>query len=60
MGLFGLGQNYQVYANNFFAVVSVVAALAIAYWSLRSSTSKDRWLCAALGLILAGTLGNSF
>src|SRR5205814_10527463 len=58
--LFGLGQDYQVYANTFFAVVSVAAAAAIAAWSLRRETARDRWLCTALGLILAGTLGNLF
>jgi lipoprotein signal peptidase len=58
--LFGLAQNYQVYANSFFGVVSVTAAAAIALWSFRRKTCTDRWLCAALGLILAGTLGNLF
>jgi signal peptidase II len=58
--LFGLGGEYQVYANGFFATVSVTAAFAIALWSLRRTTATDRWLCAALGLILAGTLGNLF
>jgi signal peptidase II len=58
--LFGLGGEYQVYANGFFATVSLAAAIAIAAWSTRRATAKDRWLCAALGLILAGTLGNLF
>lgn len=58
--LFGLGQGYDVPANSFFALVSVVAAVAIAAWSFRRTTAGDRWLCAALGLILAGTLGNLY
>ncbi|HEY1381875.1 MAG TPA: signal peptidase II [Gemmataceae bacterium] len=58
--LFGLGQDFQVHANGFFAAVSVAAAVAIAYWSLRRGTAGDRWLCMALGMILAGTLGNLF
>jgi signal peptidase II len=58
--LFGLGQGYEVHANGFFAVVSVVAAIAIAAWSFRRTTVGDRWLCAALGMILAGTLGNLY
>ena len=58
--LFGLGQDFQFHANSFFAVVSVTAALAIAFWSFRAATARDRWLCVALGLILAGTLGNLF
>jgi lipoprotein signal peptidase len=37
-----------------------VAALAIGYWSCRPSLARDWYLCAALGLILAGTLGNLY
>jgi lipoprotein signal peptidase len=58
--LFGLGGEYVSLANAVFAVISVVAALAIAYWSTRRATVRDRALCAALGLILAGTLGNLY
>src|SRR5439155_13704091 len=46
--------------NHVFAVVSVAAAAAIVVWSLRRATAQDRWLCVALGLILAGTLGNLY
>jgi signal peptidase II len=46
--------------NQIFALVSVAAAIAIILWSLRKSTASDRWLCMALGLILAGTLGNLY
>ena len=46
--------------NHVFAAVSVIAAIAIVLWSLRQSTAGDRWLCVALGLILAGTLGNLY
>jgi lipoprotein signal peptidase len=58
--LFGLGNDYSRLANGIFAVVSVVAAVAIVLWSLRASTARDLPLCAALGLILAGTLGNLY
>jgi signal peptidase II len=58
--LFGLGQEFQKYANGFFAAVSVTAAVAILGWSLRRNAAIDRWLAVALGLILAGTLGNLF
>ncbi len=58
--LFGVGGEYQIYANTFFALVSVAAAVAIALWSMKQATAKDRLLCGALGLILAGTLGNLF
>jgi signal peptidase II len=57
--LFGwLGDKEQ--ANNGFAVISLLAALLIAYWSFRQATARDRWLCICLGLILAGTLGNLY
>src|SRR5262249_8508885 len=58
--LFGLGGEYVILANMLFAIVSIAAAVAIAYWSTRSSTARDPALCAALGLILAGTLGNLY
>ncbi|MBV9124980.1 MAG: signal peptidase II [Planctomycetes bacterium] len=58
--LFGLGGEYAMLANAVFAVVSIVAALAIMYWSTRRSTARDLALCAALGLILAGTVGNLY
>jgi lipoprotein signal peptidase len=46
--------------NHLFALVSVVAAVAIIVWSFRPNVAHDRWLCVALGLILAGTLGNLY
>jgi lipoprotein signal peptidase len=58
--LFGLGGDYAQVANPVFAVVSVVAAVAIIVWSFRRSTTRDWSLCVALGLILAGTLGNLY
>ena len=58
--LFGLFGEHKHLANTAFAFISVVAAVAIAYWSLRRSTARDKPLCAALGLILAGTLGNLY
>jgi lipoprotein signal peptidase len=58
--LFGFLRGHKTLANAGFAVVSLAAALAIAVWSLQKNTARDRWLCAALGLILAGTLGNFY
>jgi lipoprotein signal peptidase len=58
--LFGFLRDYESLANVGFAAVSLLAALAIAYWSRLRSTARDRWLCVALGLILAGTLGNLY
>lgn len=58
--LFGMGRGYEHLANGFFAVVSLAAAMAIIVWSCRQITTRDGILCAALGLILGGTLGNLF
>jgi lipoprotein signal peptidase len=58
--LFGLGGEYVQLANALFSTVSVLAAVAIFFWGLRPATARDWSLCAALGLILAGTLGNLY
>jgi signal peptidase II len=58
--LFGLGRQYISLANGIFAAVSLLAAGAIIYWSTRAQTARDGLLCASLGLILGGTLGNLF
>jgi len=47
-------------ANLVFSLISVVAATAIVLWSARPAARHDRLLCTALGLILAGTLGNLY
>jgi lipoprotein signal peptidase len=52
--------NGWAYGNEFFAVVSFLAACAIVYWIFRPSVKGDRVLCTALGLILGGTLGNLY
>jgi lipoprotein signal peptidase len=58
--LFGFLRDHKAAANAGFALVSLLAALAIVYWSAQKGTAADRWLCIALGLILAGTLGNFY
>jgi signal peptidase II len=58
--LFGLFNHYPHEANVGFAVISFVAGIAIVGWSFRKATSSDALLCAALGLILAGTMGNLY
>jgi lipoprotein signal peptidase len=58
--LFGFLRGHKALANAGFAAISLAAALAICLWSLQRNTARDRWLCAALGLILAGTLGNFY
>jgi lipoprotein signal peptidase len=58
--LFGIFGDHKERANAVFATVSVLAAAAIVWWSTRKATAGDGFLCAALGLILAGTLGNLY
>ncbi len=58
--LFGFLSQQVGLANALFAVISLVAAVAIAWWSSRPAARRERGLSAALGLILAGTLGNLF
>ena len=47
-------------SNLLFAAVSALAAAGIVYWCTRPAARGDRVLCAALGLILAGTVGNFY
>jgi lipoprotein signal peptidase len=58
----GLGDGHGTGAggNVVFAVVSVLAAGAIIWWSTRRSIARDAVLCVSLGLILGGTLGNLY
>jgi signal peptidase II len=56
----GFGDQDAWLANTVFAIVSFMAAAAIIYWSTRPATFRDPFLSAALGLILAGTLGNLY
>jgi len=58
--LFGMGGGRGISANTVFALISFLAATAIIIWSTRDSLVRDGWLSAALGLILAGTLGNFY
>jgi lipoprotein signal peptidase len=58
--LFGFLRDYKTTANGVFAVISLLAAVAIIFWSRQKTTASDRFLCAALGLIMAGTLGNFY
>jgi lipoprotein signal peptidase len=58
--LFGFLSEHVGLANALFAVVSLAAAVAIVWWSSRPSARRELGLSAALGLILAGTLGNLY
>ena len=58
--LFGMGGEHKGLANNVFAGVSLAAAVAILVWGMQRKTARERWLMAALGLILGGTIGNLY
>jgi lipoprotein signal peptidase len=58
--LFGFGNEHRETANVVFASVSILAGIAIVLWSFRRTASGDLLLCMALGLILAGTMGNLY
>jgi lipoprotein signal peptidase len=60
--LFGIGNHESETEgwNNFFAVVSLSAAVFILFWASRPNVAQDRFLNIALGLILGGTLGNLY
>ena len=38
----------------------MIAALGISIWAVFRGKRADGWMCAALGLILGGTVGNCF
>jgi signal peptidase II len=58
--LFGMASERGYLANRIFAIVSLLAAGVIIFWSTRPSLTSDLLLCTALGLILGGTLGNLY
>jgi lipoprotein signal peptidase len=58
--LWGIGGGQKGAANGFFAGVSALAAVSILVWGLRRGPASERWLSAALGLILGGTIGNLY
>jgi signal peptidase II len=57
--LWGFGRNLP-HSSLIFAALSVVAALAICYWLFVKGAASDGRLTAALGLIMAGALGNCY
>jgi signal peptidase II len=54
--LFGMGQGMGIV----FATISVAAVLGIVALVSRPATRRDRWLLAALGLIVGGIIGNLY
>jgi signal peptidase II len=57
--LWGLGKNWP-HSSLMFAILSVIAGAAIFYWLFVRGAAADRRLTAALGLIMAGAIGNCF
>ncbi|MGE3819627.1 MAG: signal peptidase II [Isosphaeraceae bacterium] len=57
--LWGLGRELP-HSSLFFAGLSIVAALAICYWLFVRGAAADGRLTVALGLIMAGALGNCY
>ena len=57
--LWGFGRNWP-YSSLVFAGLSVLAAVGICYWLFVKGAAADLRLTAALGLIMAGALGNCY
>jgi signal peptidase II len=57
--LWGIGRDLP-FPNVMFASLSVLAATAILYWVLCKGAAAQRSLSVALGLIMAGTIGNCY
>ena len=54
--LWGIGQGYTW----LFALLSVAAIVAVCAWLFVYKAARSLWLTIALGLIMAGTLGNLY
>jgi signal peptidase II len=54
--LFGFGAGY----HQVFAAISAVFLVLILGWVIWGNVLRDRWLAAALGLIVAGICGNLY
>jgi signal peptidase II len=54
--LWGLGRGY----SGVFAILSIIAAIAVLYWLFVARGARSLWLTVALGFVMAGTLGNLY
>ena len=43
-----------------FALISILAAIAIPIWLFRLGAAQDVWLTVALGCVMAGIVGNLY
>ncbi|MFM7316371.1 MAG: signal peptidase II [Isosphaeraceae bacterium] len=57
--LWGFGGNLPQ-SSLIFAVLSILACLLIVWWLFLQEAAKDTWLTVALGLIMAGAMGNCY
>ena len=57
--LWGFGGSWQ-FGSLAFASLSILAAGFIIYWLFALGHAADRWQTAALGLIMAGAIGNCY
>ncbi len=57
--LWGIGRTLQ-HSNLIFAALSAIAAVVILYWLFWQRAAKERLYAIALGLIMAGTVGNCY
>ncbi|CAN5798238.1 signal peptidase II [soil metagenome] len=57
--LWGLGSGWE-YSSMIFAVLSVIAAIFICYWLFVLGNARDLRQTIALGLIMAGAVGNCY
>lgn len=57
--LWGMGHNLP-HSSLIFAGLSVFAAVMIVWWLFSQGAAKDFWLTVALGLIMAGAMGNCY
>jgi signal peptidase II len=57
--LWGFGGTLP-FSTQIFAVLSIAAGLAIVYWLFVRRAARDLWLTVALGLIMAGAIGNCY
>ncbi len=57
--LWGFGADFP-HSSLIFALLSVLAGVAICYWLFVRGAAADARLTAALGLIMAGALGNCY
>lgn len=57
--LWGMGHNLP-YSSLIFAGLSIFAAILIVWWLFSQGAAKDFWMTTALGLIMAGAMGNCY